>query len=82
MRLIVDTAIMVAALRGGTGNSGHLLAAGLERRFTMMAERSLAMSVLRQMRLVIDTATLVAAIRSATAASRHLSGAVRAVGGL
>jgi predicted nucleic acid-binding protein len=37
MRLVVDTAVMVAAIRSATGASRHLLVAGLERRFTMLA---------------------------------------------
>jgi|ERR1700704_6876725 putative PIN family toxin of toxin-antitoxin system len=36
MRLVVDTAAMVAAIRSDTGASRHLLIAGLERRFTML----------------------------------------------
>src|SRR5258708_39873922 len=37
MRLVVDTAVMVAAIRSETGASRHLLVAGLEGRFTMLA---------------------------------------------
>jgi predicted nucleic acid-binding protein len=37
MRLVVDSAVMVAAIRSDTGASRHLLVAGLERRFTMLA---------------------------------------------
>jgi hypothetical protein len=37
MRLVVDAAVMVAAIRSDTGASRHLLVAGLERRFTMLA---------------------------------------------
>jgi putative PIN family toxin of toxin-antitoxin system len=37
MRLVVDTAVMVAAIRSDTGASRHLLVAGLERRLTMLA---------------------------------------------
>jgi hypothetical protein len=37
MRLVVDTAVMVASIRSATGASRHLLVAGLERRFTMLA---------------------------------------------
>jgi hypothetical protein len=37
MRLVVDTAVMVAAIRSDTGASRHLLVASLERRFTMLA---------------------------------------------
>jgi putative PIN family toxin of toxin-antitoxin system len=36
MRLVVDTAVMVAAIRSDTGASRHLLVAGLERRFTVL----------------------------------------------
>jgi putative PIN family toxin of toxin-antitoxin system len=37
MRLVVDTAVMVAAIRSDTGASRYLLVAGLERQFTMLA---------------------------------------------
>jgi len=37
MRLVVDTAVMVAAIRSDTGASRYLLVAGLEGRFTMLA---------------------------------------------
>jgi predicted nucleic acid-binding protein len=37
MRLVVDTAVMIAAIRSDTGASRHLLVAGLERRFVMLA---------------------------------------------
>jgi predicted nucleic acid-binding protein len=37
MRLVVDTAVMVAAIRSDTGASRYLLVAGLEARFTMLA---------------------------------------------
>jgi len=37
MRWVVDTSVMVAAIRSDTGASRHLLVAGLERRFTMLA---------------------------------------------
>jgi len=37
MRLILDTAAMVAAIRSGTGASRRLLVAGLERRLTLLA---------------------------------------------
>ena len=37
MRLVVDTAVMVAAIRSDTGASRQLLVAGLERRFTVLA---------------------------------------------
>lgn len=37
MRLVIDTAVMVAAIRSDTGASRHLLVAGLKRRFTMLA---------------------------------------------
>jgi predicted nucleic acid-binding protein len=37
MRLVVDTAVMVAAIRSDSGASRHLLVAGLEARFTMLA---------------------------------------------
>jgi putative PIN family toxin of toxin-antitoxin system len=37
MRWVVDTSVMVAAIRSDTGASHHLLVAGLERRFTMLA---------------------------------------------
>jgi len=37
MRLVVDTAVMVAAIRSDAGASRHLLVAGLEARFTMLA---------------------------------------------
>ncbi len=37
MRLVVDTSVMVAAIRSDIGASRHLLVAGLERRFTMLA---------------------------------------------
>jgi putative PIN family toxin of toxin-antitoxin system len=37
MRLVVDTAVMVAAIRSDTGASRRLLIAGFERRFTMLA---------------------------------------------
>jgi putative PIN family toxin of toxin-antitoxin system len=37
MRLVVDTAVMVAAIRSDTGASRYLLVAGLECRFTMLA---------------------------------------------
>jgi putative PIN family toxin of toxin-antitoxin system len=36
MRLVVDTAVMVAAIRSDTGASRYLLVAALERRFTML----------------------------------------------
>jgi putative PIN family toxin of toxin-antitoxin system len=36
MRLVVDTAVMVAAIRSDIGASRHLLVAGLERRFTVL----------------------------------------------
>jgi predicted nucleic acid-binding protein len=36
MRLVVDTAVMVAAIRSDRGASRYLLVAGLERRFTML----------------------------------------------
>src|SRR2546425_11318590 len=36
MRLVVDTAVMVSAIRSDTGASRHLLVAGLGRRFTML----------------------------------------------
>jgi putative PIN family toxin of toxin-antitoxin system len=37
MRLVVDTAVMIAAIRSDTGASRYLLVAGLNRRFTMLA---------------------------------------------
>jgi predicted nucleic acid-binding protein len=37
MRLVVDTAVMVAAIRSDTGASRYVLVAGLEGRFTMLA---------------------------------------------
>jgi putative PIN family toxin of toxin-antitoxin system len=37
MRLVVDTAVMVTAIRSDTGASRYLLVAGLEARFTMLA---------------------------------------------
>jgi putative PIN family toxin of toxin-antitoxin system len=37
MRLVVDTAVMVAAIRSDAGASRRLLVAGLEARFTMLA---------------------------------------------
>jgi putative PIN family toxin of toxin-antitoxin system len=37
MRLVVDTAVMVAAIRSDAGASRYVLVAGLERRFTMLA---------------------------------------------
>jgi putative PIN family toxin of toxin-antitoxin system len=37
LRLVVDTSIMVAAIRSDTGASRYLLVAGLEARFTMLA---------------------------------------------
>jgi predicted nucleic acid-binding protein len=37
MRLVVDTSVMVAAIRSNTGASRHLLVAGLEARYTMLA---------------------------------------------
>lgn len=37
MRLVVDTAVMVAAIRSDRGASRYLLVAALERRFTMLA---------------------------------------------
>ncbi len=37
MRLVVDTSVMVAAIRSDTGASRHLLVAGLEARYTMLA---------------------------------------------
>ena len=37
MRLVLDTAVMVAAIRSNAGASRRLLEAGLETRFTMLA---------------------------------------------
>src|SRR5690242_16475447 len=37
MRLVLDTAAMVAAIRSGAGASRRLLTAALERRFTLLA---------------------------------------------
>lgn len=37
MRLVLDTATMVAAIRSGAGASRRLLTAALERRFTLLA---------------------------------------------
>jgi putative PIN family toxin of toxin-antitoxin system len=37
MRLVVDTTVMVAAIRSDTGASRQLLVAGLERQFVMLA---------------------------------------------
>jgi putative PIN family toxin of toxin-antitoxin system len=37
MRLVVDSSVMVAAVRSDAGASRHLLVAGLERRFIMLA---------------------------------------------
>jgi putative PIN family toxin of toxin-antitoxin system len=43
MRLVVDTSVMVAAIRSDTGASRHLLVAGLTGRFTMLASVPLLM---------------------------------------
>jgi predicted nucleic acid-binding protein len=37
MRLVVDTAVMVAAIRSDAGASRYVLVAGLEGRFAMLA---------------------------------------------
>jgi len=41
MRLVLDTAAMVAAIRSNAGASNRLLAAGLERRLTMLVSTPL-----------------------------------------
>ncbi|MGR4862632.1 putative toxin-antitoxin system toxin component, PIN family [Caulobacter sp. LARHSG274] len=41
MRLVFDTAMMVAAIRSNAGASNRLLAAGLERRLTMLVSTPL-----------------------------------------
>lgn len=41
MRLVLDTATMVAAIRSNAGASNRLLAAGLERRFTTLVSTPL-----------------------------------------
>jgi predicted nucleic acid-binding protein len=41
MRLVLDTATMVAAIRSNAGASNRLLAAGLERRLTMLVSTPL-----------------------------------------
>jgi putative PIN family toxin of toxin-antitoxin system len=43
MRLVLDTATMVAAIRSDVGASNRLLAAGLSRRFTMLVSTPLLM---------------------------------------
>jgi predicted nucleic acid-binding protein len=37
VRLVIDTVVMVAAIRSDAGASRRVLVAGLERRFTMLA---------------------------------------------
>jgi predicted nucleic acid-binding protein len=43
MRLVVDTSVMVAAIRSDTGASRYLLVAALEGRFTMLVSVPLLM---------------------------------------
>jgi putative PIN family toxin of toxin-antitoxin system len=75
MRLVVDTAVMVAAIRSDAGASRYLLVAGLEARFTMLA----SVPLLIEYQAVMSRREHLAASRMSAADVEVLLDAVAAV---
>jgi putative PIN family toxin of toxin-antitoxin system len=75
MRLVVDTSVMVAAIRSDAGASRHLLVAGLEARFTMLA----SVPLLIEYRAVMSRREHLTASRLSAADIEALLDAVAAV---